>query len=218
VACNLSVPETEVAIAASALYSAGGYVVIAELFTEREMAELRAEALAVRPTGIRNEFAEFVPGEGRGGKPQRSFLSALGGQTHWRLFSSPAVIAFIKRITGLNVRPAGSGSYTYYEPAGDFLALHRDIETCDLAVMTCIEENTESGGGRLLVYSQYITESLSAVRAAGTSAATSVRLLRGGTIMLLGGMVPHEVTPTRPGEYRIVSIMCFQVLPNAAHL
>jgi hypothetical protein len=205
--------EIEAEIAASELYAGGGYAVIPSLFTEMEMAELRVEALAARPKGKRNVFTEFVLCEGRGGSPQRAFLSAPGGHAQWRLFSAPAMMASIERITGLTVKPTGGGSYTYYERAGDLLALHRDIETCDLAVITCIEENTATcGGGRLLVYPQYITESLSTVRAAGAAVATTMWLRCGGTMMLLGGMVPHEVTPMGPGENRIVSVMCFRVL------
>ncbi len=216
-ATDLLVPRIEAEIAASALYAAGGYAVVSALFTQSEMAELRSEACTARPTGNRQVFAEFVPCEGRGGSPKRAFLSAPASQTQWRLFSAPPLMASIKRVTGLTVRPTGSGSYTYYESAGDFLALHRDIETCDLALITCIDENsTSSGGGRLLVYPQYITEPLSTVHLAGPAAATAVWLRSGNTILLLGGMVPHELTPTKPGEERIVSVMCFQVLPTAA--
>jgi hypothetical protein len=53
---------------------------------------------------------------------------------------------------------------------------------------------------------------LSTVRAAGRSAGTSVPLDRGHTMILLGGIVPHEVAPTSPGQERIVTINCFRAL------
>jgi hypothetical protein len=213
---ELLVSQIEAEIAASALYAAGGFTVASALFSDSEMAELRGEASIARLTGSRQEFGEFVPCEGRGGSPKRAFLSAQGGQTQWRLFNSPHLLASIQRATGLTVKPTGSGSYSYYECEGDFLALHRDIETCDLAVITCIDENSiSSGGGRLLVYPQHMHQPLSAAHLAGPSAATAVWLRRGNTILLLGGMVPHELAPTKRGEQRVVSVMCFQTLTSA---
>jgi hypothetical protein len=212
-----SMPKIEANIIASALYAAGGYAILSALFSQSEMAELRAEACIARPKGNRQEFAEFIPSEGRGGCPMRAFLSSQSGPTQWRLFSSPQLMASIKGVTGLSVQPTGSGSYTYYERQGDFLALHRDIETCDLTLITCMDENgNSSGGARLLVYPRFIAAPLASVRIAGPGAAIPVWLRRGNTILLLGGMVPHELTPTQRGEERIVSVMCFQVRPSAS--
>ncbi len=217
-ATNFLVSQIETEISASPLHAAGGFIVVSAIFSQSEMAELRTEASNARATGNRQVFAEFVPCEERGGTPKRAFLSAPGSQTQWRLFSAPRLATTIKSITGLTVRPTGSGSFTYYECEGDCLALHRDIETCDLAVITCIDENsTSSGGGRLLAYPQFINKSLEAARLAGPAAATPVWLRTGNTILLLGGMVPHEVAPTKAGEERIVSVMCFHVLRSASY-
>lgn len=208
--------QVEDEIAASAIHAAGGFTVVSALFSQTEMAELRAEACIARPKGTRQEHAEFVPTEGRGGTPKRAFRNALSGPVQWRLFTSAQCLASIKSITGLTARPSGSGSFTYYECEGDFLALHRDIETCDLTAITCIDENsTASGGGRLLVYPDYRTESLASTRLAGPTAATPVWLRRGNTILLLGGMVPHELAAVLAGEERVVSVMCYQVLSSS---
>jgi hypothetical protein len=64
--------------------------------------------------------------------------------------------------------------------------------------------------GELMVYPEFIREPLSAVRAAGRGAGTSVPLDRGHTIILLGGIVPHEVAPTCASQERIVAINCYR--------
>ena len=37
-------------------------------------------------------------------------------------------------------------------------------------------------------------------------------LTRGETIVLLGGILPHEVIPMAEGQERIVSVMCYRAL------
>ena len=111
--------------------------------------------------------------------------------------------------------PSGHGSYSYYENAGDFLDLHRDKLACDVAVITCLQlkdtpERNASGG--LLVYPALAEESLSCVRSSGVTAGIRILLSPGDTIVLLGGIVPHEVTPMMPGQERTVSLMCYRML------
>jgi hypothetical protein len=53
---------------------------------------------------------------------------------------------------------------------------------------------------------------LSTARASGRSAGTSIPLDRGHTMILLGGIVPHEVAPASPGQERIVAINCYRAL------
>ena len=36
---------------------------------------------------------------------------------------------------------SGTGSYTYYHDTGDYLGLHRDIEKCEVATITCLEDD-----------------------------------------------------------------------------
>jgi len=49
------------------------------------------------------------------------------------------------------------------------------------------------------------------VRAAGACAATPVPLDPGQTVALLGGIVPHEVTPMAADQERIVAVMCYRM-------
>jgi hypothetical protein len=116
-------------------------------------------------------------------------------------------------VCGVAVSASGGGTYSYYEQAGDFLAIHRDVLACDIAVITSLTPCTmDCPAGELIVYPHSIREPLSTVRAAGRSAGTPVPLDRGHTIILLGGIVPHEVAPTSPGQERIVAINCYRAL------
>jgi hypothetical protein len=199
----------------SPIFANGGFIGVSEVFPEDCVAALYTEAVMARQTGQRNVLAEASPAENRGGSPARAFTSAQAGLTQWGIFSAPPILAGLARICGLTTTPTGSGSYTYYEESGAFLSLHRDIETCDLTVITCLKETGVGlGDGSLVVYSQHWNEPLSAAIAAGTRAGTAVRIARAESVALLGGVVPHEVTAMQPGQERIVSVMCYRVLLN----
>jgi hypothetical protein len=207
--CSSGVPA---AITASGLYANGGVLHLPGLLAADQVAELEADARSVRPAGMRNVLAVSAADEKRGGNPDRAFTSAHASHVQWRLYSSPALVASLVRVCGIAATPTGGGTYSYYEQDGDFLGLHRDIVTCDLTVITCLRETgAASGGGALLVYSQYMNEPLARARAAGRAAATQVLLGRGETVALLGGAVPHEVTGMLPGQERIVSVMCYRI-------
>jgi hypothetical protein len=205
----LEIPQE---IAELRLYGLGGFAVLPELFNKNDLAMLREEATSVRPTGKRSYADISDRTEERGGAPGRSFRSASGLQTQLRIFSSETVIDSLVDTLGGAVRLAGSGSFTYYEEPGDYLELHRDIVTCDLAVITCLDEtSTTSEGGKLLAYPEFRGEPLADVRASGRAGATPINLRPGETVVMLGGIVPHEVTPMMPGQERIVSVMCYRV-------
>ncbi len=205
----LEIPQE---IAELPLYGLGGFAILPELLEEKDLVMLRDEAISARPTGTRSYVATYDIAEERGGNPGRSFRSALGLNLQLGLFSSPAVIGSLANALGGVVRFAGSGTFIYYEEPGDFLELHRDIVTCDLAVITCLAETrTASEGGKLLVYPEFRGQPLANVRAAGHAAATSVHLQPGETVVMLGGFLPHEVTPMMPGQERIVSVMCYGI-------
>jgi hypothetical protein len=204
--------ELPAEITASQLYANGGVLNISSLLAADALAGLEAEALCARPAGRRNVLAVSDAAEGRGGNPDRAFTTAHARAVQWQLFSDSALVASLVRICGLAAAPTGGGTYSYYEQAGDFLGLHRDILTCDLTVITCLRETgPEPGGGGLLVYTRHLNEPLTRARVAGKSTATPVPIGRGETIALLGGVVPHEVTPMQPGQERIVSIMCYRI-------
>jgi len=186
-----------------------------ELLVDESIVALCTEAATLRATGQRNVLVNSAAADARGGEPARAFTIAHGGSVQWTVFNSPALVESLGRICGLATFPAGGGSYSYYEETGDFLSLHRDVEVCDLTVITCLKESgARPGDGLLLVYPQHATGPLSAARDAGREAATEVHIGCWESVALLGGVVPHEVTAMQPGQERIVSVMCYRILVN----
>jgi hypothetical protein len=81
-----------------------------------------------------------------------------------------------------------------------------------VAVITCLSLRVpDISAGGLHVYPEYIQEPLSRVRATG-GGGRAVPLARGETIVLFGGILPHEVIPMAEGQERIVSVMCYRAL------
>ena len=199
-------------VVSSRLFAAGGYFIVSGLFDEETLAGLCAEAERSRAEGIRQSLAESDGTDGRGGSPARAYRSSGGRELHWGLHGSPEMAATLERLCGARLVPTGSGTYSYYEESGDFLALHRDILQCDVAVITCLTPAAAGGPtGELTIYPEFIREPLSTVRAAGRQYGQPVVLDRGHTVVLLGGLVPHEVTPTCAGQERIVAINCYRI-------
>jgi hypothetical protein len=200
----------------SRLFAAGGYLVVRGLFDEETLQALQEEAERVRIEAERMLLADSDGTEGRGGYPARAYRSAPGRELHWGLHGCQQMAETLAGVCGLDVSASGCGTYSYYEQTGDFLALHRDVLQCDIAVITSLTLSTmDCPAGELVVYPELLREPLSTVRAAGRSAGTSVPLDRGHTIILLGGIVPHEVAPTSPGQERIVAINCYRALTAA---
>jgi hypothetical protein len=152
--------------------------------------------------------------EMRGGSPARRFLSALAGPVQDAFYQSAEILRILQHVTGLHVaRTGGRGTYTYYARPGDYLAIHRDIETCDLAVITCLHDTlgTAGHGGALCLYPNRLFEQLSAIRSTPDQDVIAVRLHVGQTLLMLGGLVPHAVLPVIENQIRIVSILCYRV-------
>jgi hypothetical protein len=197
----------------SRLFAAGGYLVVQGLFDEQTLQDLLAEAEGVRIEAERVLVKDSDGTEGRGGFPARAYRSGAGGDLHWELHSCPQMAETLTGVCGLNVSALGRGTYSYYEQTGDFLAVHRDVLQCDVAVITALTRCTmDCQAGELVVYPDLIREPLSTARAVGRAAGTSVPLDRGHTMILLGGIVPHEVAPASPGQERIVAINCYRAL------
>jgi hypothetical protein len=202
-----------VEILQSPLFAAGGYLVVRGLFDEDTLQALREEADVVRVEAERMLVADSDGTEGRGGFPARAYRSGGGRDLHWGLHGCQQMAETIHRVSGIAVSATGCGTYSYYEQTGDFLAVHRDVPQCDIAVITSLTNcMMDRASGELVVYPEFIREPLSTVRIAGKTAGTSVPLDRGHTVLLLGGIVPHEVGPTCPGQERIVAINCYRAL------
>ncbi len=137
-----------------------------------------------------------------------SFIGGCTGANRWpRRWRAYVGLAFPRRAVGL-IRITSR--------LETFSAVHRDVLQCDIAVITSLTRCTmDCPAGELVVYPDLIREPLSTARAAGRSAGTSVPLDRGHTMILLGGIVPHEVAPASPGQERIVAINCYRALTAA---
>jgi hypothetical protein len=191
----------------------GGYLLAAGLIGPKTLDGLRAEADLAMRIGTRSAVAHSDGTEYRGGSPARAYCSAPGGGLHWALHGSPQMVEALSLWCGVAVEPTGAGTYSYYEQAGDFLALHRDVERCDIALITCLTAVSADGAsGGLLVYPNHMHNPISEVRVAGRSAGVAVPMVEGDTVALLGGILAHEVTPASASQTRIVAIMCYHLV------
>ena len=95
-----------------------------------------------------------------------------------------------------------------YRRPGHHFGLHRDIHHCDVAAITCIERSGRGDGGELLVFPR---SSGAPLRNLTVGHAHRVRIECGETIVLLGGHVPHMVTPVTGRLVRVVAPLCYRV-------
>lgn len=203
------ISSTPPAIRASRMYANGGYFVTRGLFGHELVRGLSDEAAALRSEAHRSNVPFSDATEDRGGSPARSFASVPGGALHRGLHGSPQLADALGRLCGVELARTGGGTYSYYTPPGDFLAVHRDVVTCDVAVITCLSPKPANRApGALVVYPAFRERPLSHVRSAGREAGLAVVLERGDTVVLFGGITPHEVTPV--DCERIVAIMCYR--------
>jgi hypothetical protein len=190
----------------------GGFAVFDGL-VEGLREPLLAEAVSMSTVAAESMVEVSDNEEGRGGAPARRFLNGPGGPLQGWMYRAPAMLAFLRDLTHPSLNPTGDvGTYSYYARSGDFLGLHRDIQTCDVAVITCLSNTPgAANGGSLVLYPGRSHEPLSAIRARPRDGACPLRLGEGHTIVFYGGIVPHELLPVVPGQARIVSVLCYRV-------
>ncbi len=191
-----------------------GFIVLEQFLPQDYCQRVLSEALRAHREAYESNVPCSDVEELRGGSPARRFLSASGGPLQHAYYSAPRTALYLSRLAGAHVRPTSErGTYSYYARAGDFLAIHRDVELCDLAVITCLHDgpNQTSSSGVLHLYPDRTDEPLSAVRSDPSNGAVSVRLRPGQTIIFFGGLIPHAILPVTAHQVRIVSVLCFQV-------
>jgi hypothetical protein len=212
VAPTVSIPH---AILASPFMRHGGFAVYQGLPDWPTVGRLYAEAAERYPTATVQECRDDDLEDTRGGMPRRSLLTAEAGPAQDAMYMAPWLAELLSAACGVPIVPSGSrGSYSYYARPGDFLDLHRDVETCDVAMITGLHDDSTASelGGALVLYPGRVHEPLSAIRARPTDGAHPVKLGVGQTIVMFGGVVPHRVLPVRAGQVRIISVLCFQAL------
>lgn len=194
-------------LATSPLVRAGG-LLRTRILDTAGLATLVRDAGEAHPHAAEARVASPTPG-GRG-DPDRWLESAPGGPALDRFAGSAAVLDALTRATGVTWRPAGPGSWSYYRSEGHHLGVHRDLAVCDLAVITCVvDEGGRDGEGLLRLWPSRAREPLDDIRA-DPREARHVRLRAGETVLLLGGIVPHQVLPLGPAQLRIVAPLCYQ--------
>jgi len=199
----------------SRLMRRGGFDIFNGLVDELIKNSLLAEAINQQEFGYENNVVEPDAEERRGGVPPRSFVSSSGGDYQQGVYHAKWLIDFLRDLTTPFLKPTGdNGTYSYYLRPGDFLDIHRDIVTCDVAVITCLKNQfgENKGGGKLCLYPERIKEPLSAVRAASSRGTFEVTLEESQTIVMYGGLIPHALLPLDEGQQRIVSVLCYAAL------
>jgi hypothetical protein len=204
-----------VVLARSPLVRAGGAVRV-RLLPARDRAALFREAAACHRYAQAALVVDHDGEEHRGGVPDRWLETAVGGPRLRALLHAPATRAMLRRLTGLDWTPSGDeGTYSYYRRQGHHLGLHRDVDECDLALITCVHDSGShpeaDDAGILLLYPSRVREPLSAIRAEPRRGAIPVRLTSGASLVLLGGAVPHRVLPVGRGHLRIVAPLCYRI-------
>lgn len=192
----------------------GGYAVFARFPEDAIFDAIYEEAVAQFGRADRQHHDDDDLEEVRGGTPARRLWSAGAGPAQDRWYLSTALSAVLSEVCRARVCPSGTrGSYSYYAAADDHLALHRDIPTCDLTVITCLYDSSDPAdpGGALVLYPQRAHEPLSAIRARPDSGAIAFKLPPRHSLVMIGGLVPHCVQRTSAAQTRIVSALCFAI-------
>ena len=192
------------------LLDRGGYMIVEGLLGPALLEELRSDAREQFATASRTIWTTPDTEEWRGGHPPRAYYHSNAGPIQYTLFSNAAVVGVLSDLCGVALEASGGGTYSYYHEPGDFLALHRDIVRCDIATITCLEDNVDSmPRGGLRVYPGYFNKPLSSIRMNQVDG-LDLPCRPGQTIILAGGMLPHEVTPALAGQHRTVSLSCYR--------
>ena len=207
--------------------SSRGFAIYSGLPKARLAKELSTEALSMFDRARNQETWQLEPDPAEEGdfekdrmhQPRRRKRSSGGGPTQIAMYGDPRLSRFLSAETGIRlVRSGHRGSYTYYARAGDFIGLHRDTSYCDLVMITVLLDNTDptDPSGALVLYPDRSGDSLRSIRATPTTGAETVKLRPGQTLIMFGGVIAHRVNPTRRGQRRVISVLCFRAL-DAEH-
>jgi hypothetical protein len=207
------VEAVRVALGASSLMAAGGWRT-ARLLTQGAVRALADEAVRCHASAEVVRLDRSPDEDSRRGNPARHLESAPGGGRLRALYRAPPLTALLRRLTGVDWVPSGGqAAFSYYRRAGHHLDVHRDIDVCDLAVITCIHETgaPDRGlAGALCLWPTRTGERLAAIRADPDGGRVAVRLRPGESLVLLGGLIPHRLEPVAAGHVRIVAPLCFR--------
>jgi hypothetical protein len=193
--------------------TAGGVAVLPQILDPTTFHALASEAHSAYPNSTRQLCDHADETDGRGGTPRRALQTAPGGPVQDALYSSPSLHSLLSNHCGTRISPSGNrGSYSYYVQPNDFLDTHLDIDTCDVTLITVLQDDTDPSNpaGGLAVYPHHFGASLARIRAVPQSGVAVIKAPAGSSVLLLGGLVPHRVEPLPPEGQRIISALCFR--------
>lgn len=197
----------------SHLMRAGGFEVVEGFLDQKGYDLMLAEAVRLSSAAHVSDVTISDEEEVRGGAPARRFRSVPGGPVQEAFYYSPLMLAYLGERCNVPLTPLGGrGTYSFYAQGGDYLAIHRDIESCDVAVITCLYNapQRDAYGGALCLYPSRLFEPLSSIRKTPDEGAVIVSLEPGQTIIMFGGIIPHTLLPVSAGQTRIVSVLCYR--------
>ncbi len=185
---------------------------IRDLIISAWFSALRGEARSMRNEASEQCKTQADAGGWRSGNPARFLASAQGGEIQRSIYADGEMAERLGKVAGLPVRPSGAeGSFSYYDRTGHHLGLHRDIRTCDLTLITCLERQPGvEPSGALRLYPRSVNDTLESITPATSH--WDIDMLPGDSVLLLGGVVPHEVLPAAEGYCRHISILCFEIV------
>ena len=188
-------------------------VAVARLLDGALLERLRAEAFAVHVDAV--ETRVDLPHDAEAGDPDRWLESATGGPELQAFYQSPRVLQLLYEQTGVVWQTSGSGgSFSYYRREGHHLGLHRDIDVCELAAITCVVDEAgghRDDGGLLRLYPSRRHQTIPEIRRSPEAGLISVRLEPGQTLLLVGGLIPHRLMPLGRDHLRIIAPLCYRV-------
>ena len=197
----------------SPLAQGGGYAVT-RLLSPRARGVLAREALRMYPRAEVWRRDRSTDELAVRGDPARLLELGPGGPALNRMYASAAVGRLLRGLTGLDWIPSGdAGGYSYYRRPGHHLGLHQDVDECNLALITCVHERGAAANGTSGVLQLWPGRELPDVRRDPRPGRVLVRLEPGESVVLLGGVVPHAVSPVEDGHVRIVAPLCFLANP-----
>jgi hypothetical protein len=197
-------------LASSPLVDRGGFAVT-RMLSDRARGALAREALRMHAAADLWRLDHSTDERCERGDPARLLEMSAGGPALERLYAADPVRRLLRGLTGIAWQPSGpAGSYSYYLRPGHHLGLHRDVDYCGLALITCVLDRGAPPEGASGVLQLWPGRELADVRRDPGPGRVEVRLRPGESVALLGGAVPHAVAPMGAGHVRIVAPLCFK--------
>ena len=202
-------------LSSSPLGRMGGVVVLDDLPSARISTMLAREALRCASGATRQTGRSHRVDDGRHDVAGRSLGSGAGGPVQDDLYASPALRRRLEDLCSGRVKPSGArGSFSYYTRPGDHLDTHVDIVTCDVTVITVVQDSTphDDPGGSLEVYSNCSGAPLSSAHQPGVRPTAIIKAPQASSVVILGGLVPHGIVPLGEHGTRVISALCFEAV------